>query len=97
MIETVIIIGGVVGGLITTLCYNIRRSRCHTIETPCVSCKRNLMTDKELKADKLPVNGVNGFDNILSSREDSYMTAIQCQSPLSLPPITRLKSNDNGI
>ena len=92
MIETVIIIGGVVGGLITTLCYNIRRSRCHTIETPCVSCKRNLMTDKELKADKAPVSG---FDNILSNREDSYMTSIQCQSPLSLPPITRLKSNDN--
>jgi hypothetical protein len=53
LIETVLIIGSVVGGLITTSCWNIRRSRCETIESPCVSCRRKPMTEKELKMDVL--------------------------------------------
>ena len=53
LIETVLIIGSVVGGLITTSCWNIRRSRCETIESPCVSCRRKPMTEKELNMDVL--------------------------------------------
>ena len=80
--ETVIIIGGVVGGLITTLCWNIRRSRCQLVSSPCLSCSRTLMTDKEMRADK---QTVSGFDGGVSSRADSYVTAVQY--PLSLPPV----------
>ena len=53
LIESVLIIGSVVGGLITTSCWNIRRSRCESINTPCVSCMRKPMTEKEMKLDVL--------------------------------------------
>jgi hypothetical protein len=53
LIESVLIIGSVVGALISTLCYNIRRSRCTTVNMGCVSCSRELMTEKELKNDIL--------------------------------------------
>ena len=51
-LEIVIIIGAV-GALITTLCYNIRRSRCEEINLCGASCKRSLMTENELKMDVL--------------------------------------------
>ena len=53
LIESVLIIGSVVGALISTLCYNIRRSRCTTVNMGCVSCSRELMTERELKNDVL--------------------------------------------
>ena len=53
IIESVLIIGSVIGALISTLCYNIRRSRCEQIESPCLSCRRKLMTAEELKMDVL--------------------------------------------
>ena len=53
LIESVLIIGSVVGGLITTSCWNIRRSRCEKIESPCLSCMRKPMTEKEMKLDVL--------------------------------------------
>ena len=56
LIETVLIIGSVVGGLMTTTCWNIRRSRCEKIESPCLSCMRKVMTEKELKMDVLTSN-----------------------------------------
>ena len=53
LIETVLIIGSVVGGLMTSMCWNIRRSRCERIESPCLSCMRKPMTENELKMDVL--------------------------------------------
>jgi len=53
LIETILIVGSVVGGLMTTTCWNIRRSRCEKIESPCLSCMRKVMTEKELKMDVL--------------------------------------------
>ena len=53
LIETILIVGSVVGGLMTTTCWNIRRSRCERIESPCLSCMRKVMTEKELKMDVL--------------------------------------------
>ena len=53
LIESVLIIGSVIGALISTLCYNIRRSRCTSVNMGCVSCSRELMTEKELKMDVL--------------------------------------------
>jgi hypothetical protein len=53
LIESVLIIGSVVGGLMTSMCWNIRRSRCERIESPCVSCMRKPMTENELKMDVL--------------------------------------------
>jgi hypothetical protein len=53
LIETVLIVGSVVGGLMTTTCWNIRRSRCEKIESPCLSCMRKVMTEKEMKNDVL--------------------------------------------
>ena len=53
LIESVLIIGSVLGALISTLCYNKRRSRCEQIESPCLSCRRKLMTAEELKMDVL--------------------------------------------
>ena len=50
-IESVVIIGSVVGALLTSLCYSLRRSRCGTVESPCFKCKRTLMTADEMKAD----------------------------------------------
>ena len=51
-LEIVIIIGAV-GGLFTTLCYNIRRSRCEEIKVCGASCKRSIMSENELKNDVL--------------------------------------------
>ena len=53
LIETILIVGSVVGGLMTTTCWNIRRSRCEKIESPCLSCMRKVMTENELKMDVL--------------------------------------------
>ena len=53
LIESVLIIGSVVGGLITTSCWNIRRSRCEKIDTPCVSCMRKPMTESEMRFDTM--------------------------------------------
>ena len=53
LIETVVVIGGVIGALLTSLCYSLRRSRCETVESPCFKCKRTLMTAEELKMDVL--------------------------------------------
>ena len=53
LIETILIVGSVVGGLMTTTCRNIRRSRCEKIESPCLSCMRKPMTENELKMDVL--------------------------------------------
>ena len=53
LIETILIVGSVVGGLTTTTCWNIRRSRCEKIESPCLSCMRKVMTENELKMDVL--------------------------------------------
>ena len=53
LIETILIIGSVSGALMTTTCWNIRRSRCEKIESPCLSCMRKVMTENELKMDVL--------------------------------------------
>jgi hypothetical protein len=53
LIETILIIGSVSGALMTTTCWNIRRSRCEKIESPCLSCMRKVMTETELKMDVL--------------------------------------------
>ena len=53
LIESVLIIGSVIGGLMTSMCWNIRRSRCERIESPCLSCMRKVMTENELKMDVL--------------------------------------------
>ena len=53
LIETILIVGSVVGGLMTTTCWNIRRSRCESINTPCVSCMRKPMTEKEMRFDTM--------------------------------------------
>jgi hypothetical protein len=53
LIETILIVGSVVGELMTTTCWNIRRSRCEKIESPCLSCMRKVMTETELKMDVL--------------------------------------------
>ena len=81
MLEGAIIIGGVVGGLITTLCWNIRRSRCQLVSTPCLSCTRAVMSVKELKADKQPVSG---FDEIVGESDDSYVTSVQYLPPVKI-------------
>ena len=36
------------------LCYNIRRSRCTRIETPCITIEREVMNKEEMQADQLP-------------------------------------------
>jgi hypothetical protein len=53
LIETILIIGSVSGALMTTTCWNVRRSRCEKIESPCLSCMRKVMTENELKMDVL--------------------------------------------
>ena len=47
------IIGGVIASLVTTTCWNIRRSRCEIIESPCASCKRKPMNAEEMQLDVL--------------------------------------------
>ena len=57
LIETILIVGSVIGGLMTTTCWNIRRSRCEKIESPCLSCMRKVMTEKEMRFDT--INRIN--------------------------------------
>ena len=64
LIESVLIIGSVVGGLMTTTCWNIRRSRCEKIESPCLSCMRKVMTENELKMDVL----TSDMNNVIMNR-----------------------------
>jgi hypothetical protein len=71
LIETVLIIGSVIGGLMTTTCWNIRRSRCEKIETPCLSCMRKVMTEKELKMDVLTSNMNNATMNRTYSQPET--------------------------
>lgn len=51
--ETVVVITGAIGGLITTICWSIRRSRCEIVETPCLTCRRKLMSSIEMREDAL--------------------------------------------
>ena len=67
LIESVLIIGSVVGGLMTSMCWNIRRSRCERIESPCLSCIRKTMTEGELKMDVL-TNHASGMNNVTMNR-----------------------------
>ena len=82
LIETILIVGSVVGGLMTTTCWNIRRSRCERIESPCLSCMRKVMTENELKMDVL-TNQASGMNNATMNR--TYSEA-------STPKITRSNS-----
>jgi hypothetical protein len=63
LIETVIVIGSVIGRLITTSCWSVRRSPCETIGSPCVTCRRKPMTDLEMRHDAM--------NNDLTNRTDS--------------------------
>ena len=58
MIETIIVIGTVVGALITSTCWSIRRSRCSSIEMPCLTIHRELMTKDEMESDTFNNNNV---------------------------------------
>jgi len=73
LIETILIIGSVIGGLMTTTCWNIRRSRCEKIESPCLSCMRKVMTEKELKMDVL----TSDMNRTYSQPETLKMTRTQ--------------------
>ena len=53
LIETIIVVGGVIGALLTSLCYSIRRSRCSNIETPCFKSTREVMSAEEMRADTI--------------------------------------------
>jgi hypothetical protein len=71
LIESVLIIGSVVGGLMTSMCWNIRRSRCERIESPCLSCMRKPMTETELKMDVLKsdmTSHASGMNNVTMNR-----------------------------
>ena len=85
LIESVLIIGSVIGALISTLCYNIRRSRCEQIESPCLSCRRKLMTAEELKMDVL-TSHASGMNNATMNR--TYSEA-------STPKMTRSNSDND--
>ena len=82
LIETILIVGSVIGGLMTTTCWNIRRSRCEKIESPCLSCMRKVMTENELKMDVL-TNHASGMNNATMNR--TYSEA-------STPKMTRADS-----
>ena len=51
IIELIVTIGGVFVMLISTLAWNIRRSRCTHLECFCGKCDRTLMNDIEMKND----------------------------------------------
>ena len=53
LVESALIIGGVIASLITTICWNVRRSRCEKIESPCLSCVRKPMNAEEMQLDVL--------------------------------------------
>ena len=82
LIETILIVGSVIGGLMTTTCWNIRRSRCEKIESPCLSCMRKVMTENELKMDVL-TSHASGMNNATMNR--TYSEA-------STPKMTRADS-----
>ena len=51
-----IIIATLCGGVsmvISVFFYNLRRSRCFLIETPCIKCSRTIMDIKEMEQDAL--------------------------------------------
>ena len=83
LIEAVVVISGAIGALLTTLCWSVRRSRCTEINTPCLSCSRNLMTDLETRADKLNTEMNNRMDSEIAPQTPQ---AQQTQ-------LTRMKSN----
>ena len=58
IIETIMVVGTVIGALITTSCWSIRRSRCSSIEMPCLTIHRELMTKEEIEADTFNDNVV---------------------------------------
>ena len=53
LIESALIISGLIASLIGTICLNIRHSRCEIIQSPCLSCRRTPMNSEELKNDVL--------------------------------------------
>ena len=58
----VVVIGALCGGisLVVSVCFwNIRRSRCVHIKSPCLECQREVMTADELSADAMKdINGI---------------------------------------
>ena len=87
LIEAVVVISGAIGALLTTLCWSVRRSRCTEIHTPCLSCSRDLMTDKEMRADKLNTE--------MTNRMDSYATQGPLTPQAQQTQLTRMKSKLN--
>ena len=83
LIETILIVGSVSGALMTTTCWNIRRSRCEKIESPCLSCMRKVMTETELKMDVL--------NNATMNRTLGAQSELTC-SEASTPKMTRTHS-----
>ena len=90
LIETVLVISSVVAGLITTSCWNIRRSRCEKIESPCLSCMRKVMTENELKMDVL-TSGMNNatLNRTYSQPETQKMTRTHSEGDYNRDIATR--------
>ena len=88
LIETILIVGSVVGGLMTTTCWNIRRSRCEKIESPCLSCMRKVMTENELKMDVL-TNHASGMNNATMNRTYSEASTPKMNRSNSEPDYNR--------
>jgi hypothetical protein len=55
MIDAILIgtCGASISLIISVLFWNIRRSRCIIIETPCIKCNRTVMDIKEMEQDAL--------------------------------------------
>ena len=55
MIDPILIatLGASISLVISVLFWNIRRSRCIIIDTPCIKCSRTVMNIKELEQDVL--------------------------------------------
>ena len=51
-------ISGSISLLMTVLFYNIRRSRCTNVQCGCFKCTRQMMTEQELKQDKLNLSEI---------------------------------------
>jgi hypothetical protein len=92
LIESVLIIGSVVGGLMTSMCWNIRRSRCERIESPCVSCMRKPMTESELKMDVL-TSHASGMNNVTMNRTYSETSTPKMNRTHSEPDYDRNIAN----
>ena len=56
IIELIVTVGGVFVMLISTIAWNIRRSRCTHLECFCGKCDRTLMTMEEVRMDTLQKN-----------------------------------------